>query len=110
MKAGKPAADDVTMEWLMDDKVAANCGMSLAKMTIAIGITSELHSHSNCTETLHLLEGKISQRIGDKWTDMRAGDTCLIPADNVHQTVNTGASRAVMILAYSAGTRDYTPL
>jgi len=63
--------------------------------------------HTNCTETIHLLEGKIEQRIGDEWVKMRAGETCLIPIAAKHQTRNVGGVRAVMIIAYSAGARVY---
>jgi len=66
-----------------------------------------LHHHSNCTETIHVLAGKIEQRIGDDWLNMSAGDTCLIPINTRHQTRNVGAVAAIMMIAYSAGTRVY---
>ena len=46
----------VTMQWLMDDKVDDRAGASLAKMTVSIGVTSEKHHHTNCTETIHVLD------------------------------------------------------
>ena len=56
----------VTMQWLMDDKFDERAGVSLAKMTVAIGLTSEKHHHTNCTETIHVLDGQIEQSIGSK--------------------------------------------
>jgi len=91
----------------MEDAIAQGAGLSLARMSVAIGITSERHLHTNCTETIHVLQGQIEQRIGEKWISMSAGDTCLIPKDTPHQTRNTGLQTAVMMIAYSAGERIY---
>lgn len=102
--------DDVTMEWLMEGKIDSRANLSLARMTVAVGATSELHRHPNCTETIHVIDGEISQRVDDNWAAMRAGETCLVPIGSTHQTRNTGGVCAVMIIAYSAGQRDYRPL
>lgn len=98
---------DVTMEWLMEDAIQPDAGLSLAKMTVGAGVTSELHHHSNCSETIHLLTGHIEQRIGENWQELTSGDTCLIPRGNKHQTRNIGADTAIMMVAYSAGKRVY---
>ena len=42
------------MEWLMDDKLDERAGVSLAKMIVAAGVTSEKHHHTNCSETIHV--------------------------------------------------------
>ena len=97
----------VTMEWLMEDAINPAAGQSLARMSVDIGVTSELHHHTNCTETIHVLEGEIEQRIGDEWIKMAAEETCLIPIGAKHQTRNVGKVPAVMMIAYSAGTRVY---
>ena len=99
--------DDVIMDWFMDDTIDPQAGISLAKMTVAAGVTSELHHHTNCAETLHLIEGEIEQRIGDEWRIMTAGDTCVIPAFAKHQTRNLGQKPAILMVAYSAGRRVY---
>jgi len=99
--------DDVTMDWFMEDNIDSRAGISLAKMTVAVGVTSELHHHTNCTETIHVLEGEIEQRIGQGWEKLSAGETCLILVGQAHQTRNVRACRAVMVIAYSAGSRVY---
>ena len=98
---------DVIMEWLMEDAIHADAGLSLARMTVATGATSELHRHSNCSETIHVLSGEVEQRIGDEWQKLYANDTCLIPTGVKHQTKNLGEKPAIMMLAYSAGRRIY---
>lgn len=101
----------VNMTWLMEDKILPDTGpnaeLSLAKMTLAPHSLSEAHRHPNCTEAVHILHGQIHQRIGQKWIIMQAGDTCLIPKDTPHQSRNLTDETAIMMLAYSSGTRIY---
>jgi len=101
-------ADQVQMEWLMDDSITPGAGVSLARMTVAPGATSALHRHPNCTEAIHLVAGSIDQRIDDKWHPMNAGETVLVPRNSQHQTRCISDEPAVMMIAYSAGTRIYT--
>lgn len=98
------------MKWLMDDSIRSGVGLSLAEMTVEVGAISELHRHDNCAEAIYLLEGQIRQRIGEKWIDMKSGDTCVIPIGAAHQSHNNGQSTATMILFYSAGERNYEKL
>lgn len=97
------------MEWLMEDALHPGAGLSLAKMTVAAGQTSERHKHPDCTETIHVLSGQIQQLCGKDWITLTAGQTCLIPKNHLHQTRNIGSAPAVMILAYSSGSRIYEP-
>jgi mannose-6-phosphate isomerase-like protein (cupin superfamily) len=97
----------VTMTWLMEDAIAAGAGLSLARMSLAPGVTSAAHRHANCSETLHLLSGEVAQRRGDAWVALEAGDTLLIPAGAIHQTRNAGNETAVLMVAYSSGVRIY---
>ena len=46
----------VTMQWLMDDKVDERAAVSLAKMTVAIGVTSEKHHHTNYSVSMFISE------------------------------------------------------
>lgn len=100
-------SQDVTMEWLMEDAITPNAGVSLAKMTVASGAISEAHKHPDCNEVIHLLSGCIRQKCGEKWIDMEAGQTCLIPAGEFHQMENIGETPAIMMIAYSSGSRIY---
>lgn len=95
------------MEWLMEDAIQKDAGLSMARMTVAASAVSELHAHPNCTEAIHVLSGRIEQRIGDEWRKLDQGQTCLIPKGQMHQTRNIGTERAVLMLAYSSGSRVY---
>lgn len=91
----------------MEDSIESNASLSMARMTVGVNVVSELHSHSNCTEAIHVLEGKIEQRRGDDWIKLLKGETCLIPKGAKHQTRNIGHERAVLMIAYSSGSRNY---
>ena len=102
-----PLSSGITMTWLMDDGIQAGARLSLARMTVEPGVLSEAHRHANCNEAIHLLSGRVSQRRNDDWIDLDAGDTILIPVGAVHQTRNIGTDKAVMMIAYSSGSRIY---
>lgn len=97
------------MEWLADDSISAGTGLSLARMTIRAGQTSPTHSHPDCTEIIHVLDGAIEARLGDTVTRLRPGQTCLVPPGTVHAATATGPGDAALIVAYSAGARTYDP-
>jgi len=100
----------VTMQWLMEDAVDARAGLSLARMTVAPGVTSPAHRHPDCSEAVHLLEGQVEQRRGGDWIALAPGETLLIPAGDIHQTRNFGEVTAVLMVAYSSGARIYQPV
>ena len=97
------------MDWLIDDALIDGAGLSVARMTVPPGVCSERHSHPNCSEVIHLIEGEIEQHVGSDCHVMTAGDTAFIPPDSPHQTRNIGTGPAVMVISYSAGSRVYIP-
>jgi quercetin dioxygenase-like cupin family protein len=97
----------VILRWLMEDAITEDAGLSLARMTVDPGVTSEAHRHPNCTETIHVLSGRVEQRRGDDWIALDTGDTILIRAGETHQTRNIGTETADLMLAYSSGSRVY---
>ena len=54
-----------------------------------------------------MLSGQIQQCCGNDWLGMKAGETVLIPSNTIHQTKNVGGEKAVLMVAYSAGKRNY---
>lgn len=97
------------MEWLADDGIRPGTGLSLARMTVRAGEASPIHSHPDCTEVIHVLEGAIEQRIGDDLHRVAAGGTCVVPPGIVHASRALGPDDAVLIVAYSSGSRTYRP-
>jgi quercetin dioxygenase-like cupin family protein len=78
-------------------------------MTVHAGAVSPAHSHPDCTEVIHVLEGAIEQRIGDRVHHIPAGGTCLVPPGAIHASRAIGPGDAVLIVAYSSGSRTYRP-
>lgn len=99
-----------SMTWLMNEDLYAGMGMSLAEMTLNVGMTSELHMHNSCDEVIFLRQGQIEQRVGKEWLTLSAGDKCHIPRSSAHQSRNIGTIPAKMILVYESGQRDYQKL
>ncbi len=97
------------MIWLCHDQNAVNPDMSLARMEVDIGQTSDSHRHGNCHEVLHVLNGHIIQIVDGIKTEMVPGDTLFIPKGHSHYTMNTGSERAVLMISYSEEKRDYEP-
>ncbi len=99
-----------SMEWLVDDALQPGAALSLARMTVRAGCVSEVHRHPNCDEAVHVLRGRIEQRIGDRLVVLDAGDSTHIPAGAAHCSRALDGQDAVMMVAYSAGKRIYQPL
>lgn len=100
----------VDMEWLVDDALTPGAGLSVARMTLKPGMTSEGHRHPNCSEVIHLIAGSVEQTVDGVRYVMAPGDTVFVPKGCSHRTRNLGESEAVMIVCYSAGSRLYEPV
>lgn len=95
------------MEWLVEDASHPGADLSLARMVVKPGQKSPAHCHSNANEAIHVLSGRMEERIGQKWIPARPGDTVYVPSGEVHQTRCIGDENVVMMIAYSAGQRAY---
>lgn len=98
-----------SMEWLIDDAIQPGAGLSVARMTLAPGRQAEAHRHETCNEVVQLLAGEIEQDIAGQRHRLRAGDCVFIPAGAAHVARNSGRQKAVLLLCYSSGKRDYQP-
>lgn len=96
------------LEWRFAEEGPAQ--ISSARMLLRAGHESPLHRHPGCEELLHLLEGQVSQRIGDAEQAMSPGDTAFIPAGVPHRSRALGTGDAVLLVAYSLARRTYEEL
>ncbi|MEO8557891.1 MAG: cupin domain-containing protein [Rhodospirillales bacterium] len=96
-----------SMEWLVDDALQPGARLSLARMTIHAGCTSETHRHANCDEAVHVASGRVEQRIGDRLVVLGVGDSAHIPTGAAHCSRALDGKPAMLIVAYSAGQRVY---
>ncbi|MDH3476527.1 MAG: cupin domain-containing protein, partial [Rhodospirillales bacterium] len=95
------------MDWLVDDAMVENAGLSVARMTLERDACSPGHRHPDCNEVIHLIEGSVEQTVDRHRHVMEPGDTVFVPAGAHHRSRNIGPGAAVVIVSYSAGTRIY---
>ncbi len=69
--------------------------------TIAAGAATPVHRHA-CEEAIVILEGRGRLTIEGEHTEFGPNSTLIIPADVVHQIVNTGDTPMKLIAALSA--------
>jgi quercetin dioxygenase-like cupin family protein/type 1 glutamine amidotransferase len=93
------------LEWFASRALGNSTTMTVGMATISAGKENPLHSHPNCVEILHVLQGRIMNRVGDKQYEMRAGDTVTIPEGTPHNTRNIGTDDALLSITYSSPDR-----
>ena len=93
------------LEWFASRALGNSTSMTVGIATISAGKENPLHSHPNCVEILHVLQGHILNRVGDKVYEMRAGDTVTIPENTPHNARNIGTDDAVLSITYSSPDR-----
>jgi mannose-6-phosphate isomerase-like protein (cupin superfamily) len=79
--------------------------MTVGMATINPGKENPVHMHPNCDEILHVLQGQIMNRVGDKEYEMRAGDTVTVPEGTPHNARNIGKDDAVLSISYNTPDR-----
>lgn len=95
-----------SIQWLMSEKLVPGAAMTFGIVEIKAGVSNPTHIHPNCDEILFLIEGKLDHRLGDETIPMRAGDAIYVPMGIIHGALNTGASVARMVVAFSSGDRQ----
>jgi quercetin dioxygenase-like cupin family protein/type 1 glutamine amidotransferase len=93
------------LQWFASRALGDSASTTLGRATIYPGQSNPLHRHPNCEEVLHVLEGRISQQVGDEKYELRAGDTVVVPQGVLHSTRNIGTSNAVVLIAYPTADR-----
>jgi quercetin dioxygenase-like cupin family protein len=93
--------------WLAGKAVGNAEGLTLGRVIIRKGQSNPPHSHGNCEEALYLLAGKLEHFIGAEKVILEPGDTLVVAAGAVHYARSIGEEDADMIVAYSAGEREF---
>jgi quercetin dioxygenase-like cupin family protein/type 1 glutamine amidotransferase len=93
------------LEWFASRELGNSTFMTVGIATINPGKENPVHRHPNCDEILHVLQGQIMNRVGDKEYEMHAGDTVTIPEGTPHNARNIGNDDAVMSIVYNTPDR-----
>jgi mannose-6-phosphate isomerase-like protein (cupin superfamily)/type 1 glutamine amidotransferase len=93
------------LEWFASRELGNSTFMTVGIATINPGKENPVHRHPNCDEILHVLQGHIMNRVGDKEFEMQAGDTVTIPEGMPHNARNIGKEDAVLSIVYNTPDR-----
>ena len=113
----RPAADATaatahekwgSLNWLAN-RALTDSSVTVGRTIIRPGMCNPRHSHPNCEEVLYLLRGRLKHSVADRFVDLEAGDTIVIPKGVVHNATNVGDVDADMIVVFSSGERDFLP-
>ena len=75
-------------------------GLEVWGQTMEAGAATPVHRHA-CEEAIVILEGSGTLTIEGQDTAFGPNSTLIIPADAIHQIVNTGNTKMVLIAALS---------
>jgi len=70
---------------------------SLAEASLDPGGATTAHLHREAEELYFLTAGSGRMRLGDEEREVKAGDCVVIPLGTVHELVNTGPGRLVLL-------------
>jgi quercetin dioxygenase-like cupin family protein len=105
-KCEKVEADWGCITWFANGKLGNSEDMTVGKCVIKPGCENPHHSHPNCSETLVVLQGRISHAIeGGKEVELDEGDVITLPANMPHKARNIGKENAVLLIAFSSADR-----
>jgi len=93
------------LEWFASRELGNSTSMTVGIATISPGKENPVHRHPNCDEILHVLQGQIMNRVGDKEYEMHAGDTVTIPEGMPHNARNISKEDAVLSISYNSPDR-----
>lgn len=93
------------LQWFASRALGNASAITVGRASILPGQANPVHRHPNSEEVLHLLQGRILQRVGDKAYEMSAGDTVVIPQGVPHNSRNIGTENAVMLISYPTADR-----
>lgn len=98
------------LRWFCNSQIGNSEDLTVGQCVLKPGCTNSRHSHPNCSEVLVVLQGEIEHTFKDgQVLKMTVGDTITLPADFPHQAKNIGATDAVLLIAYTTGSRKTDP-
>lgn len=93
------------LEWFASRALGNSTKITVGRATIGVGKANPVHWHPNCDEVLHVRQGRIMHRVGDREYEMHAGDTVTIPEGVLHNARNIGTEEAILDISFSSADR-----
>lgn len=94
-----------TLRWFAGREIGNSATMTVGQAIIDVENANPPHWHPNCDEVLHVVQGHIMHRVGDKEYEMKAGDTVVIPEGTVHNARNIGKEPAILMVSFNNADR-----
>lgn len=95
------------LTWFASGSQGNSKEMTLGRCILRPGQKNPRHLHPNCSEILHVIQGRILHTYQDgKEVEMNVGDTITIPANLWHQAKNIGTNDAVLMIVFSSAERQ----
>lgn len=96
-----------SIDWLVGGELGNSRELSMARLVVNPGKAGDTHVHGNCEESIYVIRGEVECRIGDRVVRLETGGHSVVPRGIVHSIKNAAASRAELVLSYSAAVREY---
>jgi quercetin dioxygenase-like cupin family protein len=97
------------IRWLMNGQIDPRAEMTMGIVHFEPNQVNTLHVHPNSAEYLHVLSGVSEHLMGDRWVELKPGDTLRIPKGVPHQARTKGQSFRALIV-YDTPTRIMVPV
>lgn len=95
------------LTWFVSKELENSRHLTVGKCVLNPGFANPRHSHSNCEEVLHVMQGHIVHTInGGKEVELTTGDTITIPPNVAHNARNIGDLDAVLLICFSSAERQ----
>ena len=94
-----------SLTWYASMELGNSEDLTVGKCVIKPNRSNPRHFHPNCSEILHVLQGKISHSYNDETVVMEEGDTISVPANIPHHAANLGETDAILLISFSAADR-----
>jgi quercetin dioxygenase-like cupin family protein len=97
------------IRWLMNGQIDPKAEMTMGIVHFEPNQVNTLHVHPNSAEYLHVLSGVSEHLMGDRWVELKAGDTLRIPKGVPHQA-RTKDQAFQALIVYDTPTRIMVPV
>lgn len=95
------------IEWLAGAEAGNAQELSLARLSLAPGRSTDVHRHANCEESIYVEHGRVLCRIGGARCELADGGLTVVPRGAVHAIQNLGTAPARLILSYASAAREF---
>ncbi len=95
------------LKWFANHELGNSKNMTVGMCILKPGKSNPKHSHPNCSEVLHVIQGRILHTFGrNEEIELNKGDTITIPKNYSHRAENIGHEDAVLLISFSTGKRE----